>query len=376
MMTKRRKNDVRYLISAILLIAAVAAAVTGFLADIWDVNDFVVHTYAGYGMAVLALVHTVLEGPRLWGYVRSRLRRRARPPAPVESSTPPPEEATGTVLEKAKTLLSRRDLLSLLIGGAGGFILGRQRASHTPLPERADLGMQYHAWSKPGVPNPLAPLRDWGQRPPQYKSYPNAPSIPLPAVGDAQGLSLEAAIRQRRSIRAYAATPMTLKDLSSLLFYTDGINAERGGTRLRAAPSAGALYPVETYIVAHRVEGLAAGLYHYTVQDHRLVQLHAGALDNEVVRAGIMQGFLGEANITLILTAIFQRLRWKYQERAYRYALLETGHIGQNIYLAATSMGMGACAVGAFDDDAVNALVGVDGINEAAIYLLAVGEVR
>jgi SagB-type dehydrogenase family enzyme len=87
-----------------------------------------------------------------------------------------------------------------------------------------------------------------------------------------------------------------------------------------------------------------------------------------------MQEFLGEANLVLVLTAIFQRLRWKYQERAYRYALLEAGHLGQNVYLAATSMGMGACAVGAFLDDGLNGLLGVDGKDEAALYLLAVGK--
>jgi SagB-type dehydrogenase family enzyme len=112
------------------------------------------------------------------------------------------------------------------------------------------------------------------------------------------------------------------------------------------------------------------------VREHALARLRTEDLSGEVVRAGIMQQFLGEANLVLILTAIFQRLRWKYQARTYRYALLEAGHIGQNIYLAATAMGMGACAVGAFNDGAVNALVGVDGVDEAALYLLSVGEPR
>ena len=278
---------------------------------------------------------------------------------------------------RERKIISHQDgfflhLINLLIGGAGGFILGHQRSTGPSLPKNADLGMQYHTWSKPGIPNPLAAVPDWGQRLAQYKSYPDAPHVSLPAPGDARGLTLEDAIRQRRSIRAYDAAPMTLDALSRLLFHADSINAERGGTRLRAAPSAGALYPIETYVIAHRVDDLEPGLYHYAVQDHTFARLHTGNLRNEIVCAGLMQGFLGEANIVLVLTAMFQRPRWKYRERTYRYAMLEAGHIGQNVYLAAASMGMGACAVGAFNDDAVNALVGVDGINEAALYLLAV----
>jgi SagB-type dehydrogenase family enzyme len=167
---------------------------------------------------------------------------------------------------------------------------------------------------------------------------------------------------------------MALEELSRLLHYGGGITAERWGNRLRAAPSAGALYPIEVYPVIHRVQGLEPGLYHYRVQDHALELLRTADLTGEIVRHGLAQGFLGEANLVLVLTAIFQRLRWKYQERTYRYALLEAGHLGQNVYLAATSMGMGACAVGAFLDEELNGMLGIDGRGEAAIYLLAIGK--
>jgi SagB-type dehydrogenase family enzyme len=88
-----------------------------------------------------------------------------------------------------------------------------------------------------------------------------------------------------------------------------------------------------------------------------------------------MQEFLGQANLVLVFTAVLRRLRWKYQERSYRYALIEAGHLGQNLYLAATSMGLGACAVGAFLDDGLNAMLGIDGQEEAAVYMLAAGKV-
>jgi SagB-type dehydrogenase family enzyme len=143
---------------------------------------------------------------------------------------------------------------------------------------------------------------------------------------------------------------------------------------LRAAPSAGALYPIEIYVVLHRTEGLVPGLYHYAVKDHALEQLQTEDLRGEIVFRGLGQEFLGKANLVLVFTAIFQRLRWKYQERAYRYALLEAGHLGQNVYLVGTSMGLGVCAVGAFLDDELNSLLGIDGQEEAAVYTLAVGK--
>jgi len=384
-MSKRFKHDMRYLISALLLVAAVAAFLTGWLSDMWGINTFLPHTYAGYAMALLALIHTILEWPRLSSYVRARLRRRAV--ADERDATPVAAEKAAVVTTDtslpvqprgAQRLLTRRDVMGVLFGGIVGFVAGwraslRGLGSTGRSPEEGDLGMLYHNWSKPGVPNPLAPLLDWGQRPPQFKVYPDAPHIPLPDPGIARGPSLEDAIRQRRSVRTYTGASMTQEALSRLLFHTGGVTAEQWGTGLRAAPSAGALYPIETYVLAHRVEGLEAGVYHYAVQDHALTQVRAGDVRNEIVRAGILQNFLGEANVVLVLTSIFQRLRWRYRERAYRYALLEAGHIGQNVYLAATAMGMGACAVGAFSDDAVNALVSVDGVDEAALYVLAVG---
>jgi SagB-type dehydrogenase family enzyme len=116
-------------------------------------------------------------------------------------------------------------------------------------------------------------------------------------------------------------------------------------------------------------------VYHYGVKDHSLAQVRVGDLRDEVVSQGLSQQFLGQCNVVLFLTAIFQRMRFKYQDRTYRYGLLEAGHLGQNIYLAATSMGLGACAIGAFMDDEINAMLGVDGEEEAAVYMLAVGKV-
>ncbi len=367
------RRDLSFLVSAGLLVVASTAAVTGWVSDLWDLNDFVYHTYAGYTMAVLALVHVFLHWRQFVAYGRWRVvkggRRRRRV---VEAGQTRPAPGLKDVL---RAPLSRRGFVGLVLGGLAGFGVGRGLRSQPTLHYGDDVAEVYHEWSKPKLLSLLGTLADWGSRPALYKTYDEAEQIPLPAPGDFRGLYTEDAIQRRRSVRDYSGQNMTLEELSRLLHYTGGITTDRWGQALRAAPSAGALYPIEVYPVVHRVEGLERGLYHFAVQPHALELLRAGDLRGQIVRHGLMQEFLGEANVVLVLTAIFQRLRWRYQERAYRYALLEAGHLGQNVYLAAKSMGMGACAVGAFLDDGVNAMLEVDGQKEAAIYMLAVGKV-
>jgi len=145
------------------------------------------------------------------------------------------------------------------------------------------------------------------------------------------------------------------------------------GEPLRSAPSAGALYPFELYVVANNVEGLTRGLYHYAVREHQLELLRTGDLKAEITNAALKQEMLGEADVSFVLAAVFDRIRHKYGERGFRYVYIEAGHISQNIYLQAVSLSLGSVAVGAFLDNKVNTLIGVDGKNEAVIYLHAVG---
>ncbi len=168
---------------------------------------------------------------------------------------------------------------------------------------------------------------------------------------------------------------MTSAELSRLLYLTSGIAADKYGNARRTAPSSGALYPIEVYAVVHRVDGVEPGVYHYAYREHALEQVRAGDFRQHVVDHGIAQQFLGECGVVLYLTMIMQRMRPKYQDRSYRYGLLEAGHLGENAYLAATSIGLGACGVGAFMDDAMNEMLGVDGVEEAAVYMLAAGHV-
>ncbi len=380
---KRLRQDLNYVTSAGLLVVALAAILTGIVAHLWDLNDFVYHTYAGYVMVVFALVHVWLNWGRMVAYARFRLGGRRHLPRRLPGSIPggaatvvpdpprpvPPAQAAG------RTPLSRRGFVGLMVGGAAGFFTGRGLRQPPVLPHGADLGVVYHQWSKPGVIDVLGSVASWGEKPLQYKEYPRAPRIPLATPHATGGITFEEAIQRRRSVRDYSGAPMTLPELSHLLYYVGGINGERWGYRLRAAPSSGALFPIEVYAVVHTVEGLSPGVYHYGVKDHTLAQLQVADLRQEVVRQGVMQEFLGQANLVLYFTVIFQRMRWKYHDRTYRYGLLEAGHLGQNVYLAATSMGLGACAIGAFADDQVNAMLGVDGNEEAAVYMLAVGKV-
>jgi SagB-type dehydrogenase family enzyme len=385
MKSRRIRRDVGYGISALLLAAALVTLCTGLVSDLWDLNDFFFHNYAGYAAAGLGLVHVCLHWGRLAGYACRRLGIEhggrgavAGEPHPRQSQSDKEQKSASPAPDPGgarRSLLSRRSIVGLALGAAGGFALGRGLRSPPELPYGSDVGVIYHDWSKPGLLSLLGTVADWGRQPPLYKEYLSAQQIPLPPPDDFQGLHTEDAIRRRRSVRDYSGQLMTLEQLSRLLHLTAGITAERWGHALRAAPSAGALYPIEIYPLVHRVESLQRGLYHYNVRDHALELLNPGDLRGEIARHGLMQEFLGQANLVLVLTAVFQRLRWKYQERTYRYALLEAGHLGQNAYLAATSMGMGACAVGAFLDEGLNTMLGVDGQDEAVLYLLSIGTI-
>jgi SagB-type dehydrogenase family enzyme len=141
-------------------------------------------------------------------------------------------------------------------------------------------------------------------------------------------------------------------------------------------PSAGALYPIETYVVVNRVNELNAGLYHFDIKENQLILLKEGNFGRDLSQAGLGQEMLEEASCIFIWTAIVARSRWKYRERAYRYIYMDAGHIGQNLYLAATALNLGCCTVGAFYDEELDQLIGIEGPEEISIYLGAVGRIR
>jgi SagB-type dehydrogenase family enzyme len=215
-------------------------------------------------------------------------------------------------------------------------------------------------------------FRSKPKMPPQYKIYTDTKTIQLPKP-EYQGIPLEEAIEKRRSVRNYSKSPITMFQLSQLLFSAQGTTGKTYSTPLRTAPSAGALYPFEIYVIANNVDSLDQGIYHYGILNHTLELVQYGDFRKEITSAGLKQEMLGDSDAVFVLSAIFDRTRHKYGERGFRYVYIEAGHISQNIFLQAVSLGLGSVSVGAFLDDKVNQLIGVDGQNEAVIYLHAVG---
>jgi len=218
---------------------------------------------------------------------------------------------------------------------------------------------------------------NWAHQPSPYKEFPYPlKNFPIQPLDQKDGKSLWEVIAQRRSLRDFSRQPITFSELSQLIWATQGITSRAWGFDFRATPSAGALYPIETYIVANRVEEISPGIYHYNVMESKLALLKKGDFGSDLCHAGLGQEMLEEAACVFIWTAIVDRSKWKYRERAYRYIYMDAGHIGQNLYLAATALNLGCCTVGAFFDEEMDRLIGVDGSEEISVYLGAVGRIR
>ncbi|MDJ0852731.1 MAG: SagB/ThcOx family dehydrogenase [Myxococcota bacterium] len=216
-----------------------------------------------------------------------------------------------------------------------------------------------------------------GPVPGRAKPYREAPRITLPPRDGPRGLSLAEALRRASEPSDIGEGPLSLAEVARLLHHTNGVTGEMrwdgGRLDLRAAPSAGALYAGEVYLVAGRVEGLAPGVYNYAVRAHALVQLRAGARLEEVAAASEQPGAFGDAPAAVLLTNVFRRYTWRYANRGYRYALIDTGHIAENLRLAAASAGLTSRGALRFHDAALAALLGIDGRKEAVCAVYALG---
>jgi SagB-type dehydrogenase family enzyme len=217
---------------------------------------------------------------------------------------------------------------------------------------------------------------DWATKPETYKRYPSAPKIALSVPQTEDGAPIWDVLRQRRSQRRYQDVPLQEMELSQLLWAAQGITQVRQSYGLRTAPSAGALYPVETYLVVNAAEGIGPGVYHYGVENHELEQLKTGDFRAEIARAALDQKMASQANVVFVWTGVFGRSKWKYRQRAYRYVYLDAGHIAENLALAAAALGLGSCQIAALYDEEANALLGVDGVEESTIYMTSVGRPR
>jgi SagB-type dehydrogenase family enzyme len=190
--------------------------------------------------------------------------------------------------------------------------------------------------------------------------------IKLPAPATDSSFSVERAINERMSIRTYKDTPLTLKEVSQLLWAGQGIVA----SGRRASPSAGATYPLEIFLAAGKVDGLKPGLYRYKNKEHSLELVKEGDLRPALSTAALGQDTVLKAPATIVVTAVFERTRARYGARTERYVHMEAGHVGENIMLQATALGLGTVPVGAFNDGEVKKLLGIE---EAPLYLFPVG---
>jgi SagB-type dehydrogenase family enzyme len=211
-------------------------------------------------------------------------------------------------------------------------------------------------------------------RPDTQKKHLNLQLLKLPEpVAPADMTSLDQALRTRRSVRDYAASPITLNQLSYLLWASDGVSCKHFGQQFRTAPSAGATYPIETYLVANKVDGLNEGIYHYLATSHSLEELSSGSFGKAIAKAALDQEMCAEAAVVFVWTAVFERSLRRYGQRCYRYIYLDAGHIAENLALTAVAMSLGSCQIGAFYDDEVNKLLDVDGVEESVVYMSVVG---
>jgi SagB-type dehydrogenase family enzyme len=191
------------------------------------------------------------------------------------------------------------------------------------------------------------------------------------------GVNLVAAIGNRQSRRTYQKTPLTLEELSFLLWATQGVREEVvDGHAYRTVPSAGCRHAFETYLAVLHVEGLNAGIYRYLPLSHQLLfEFSEDRLAEKMVNAVFRQPYPGNAAVTFIWTTIPYRMEWRYGLAAHKVIAIDVGHVCQNLYLACEAIGAGTCAIAAYGQAALDRLLRIDGKDEFAIYLSPVGKV-
>ena len=204
----------------------------------------------------------------------------------------------------------------------------------------------------------------------EYKNDTEADTHFLPPPNTEGTISVEEALYTRRSRRNFQDIALDIGQLSQILWSAYGIT---DGNRLRTSPSAGALYPLEIYVVIGNVADIEPGVYKYDSDEHKIIKTIDGDIREELSAAALNQKMVNEAPITVVYIAVFDRITEKYGERGReRYVFMEIGHSAQNIYLQAEALGLGTCAIGAFTDDSVSQLLDLPE-DEVPLYMMAVG---
>ena len=196
--------------------------------------------------------------------------------------------------------------------------------------------------------------------------------IYLPPPHQKGSVSLEEAITRRRSKRDFTPEPISLSQLSQILWAAQGISGT--SWKYRTVPSAGATYPLEVFVVCGRdsLEGVGDGIYHYNIAHHSLTLHHKGDVRLELARATLEQQFIYQAPVDIVICALYQRTTRRYGSRGERYVHIEVGHAGQNIYLQATALGLATVAIGAFYDEPVREVLRLDE-QYTPLYIMPLG---
>ncbi|MES3023213.1 MAG: SagB/ThcOx family dehydrogenase [Pseudomonadota bacterium] len=329
---------------------------TAGLGVFWVANQqlpaFDLHYLFGYATLLLVSVHLVFNLPTAW-----RGLRRRTPAGAAVPTDPGGMAKVGMALGVTAVL-------------AAAFYLGMRQGPGTPAQNwndkagaargPANVIEQYHVFSSESRTSVFqrAPGIAWGAPPPAFKHYPNAPTVALARAASSRA-GLSAALRSPQA----RTQGLQLAELGELLHLSAGITARRGGTALRASPSSGALFPSELYVLARRVAGLPAGLYHYDADHGRLARLAAGPPTIGAPEAD-------DADAVVLASAIFRRTGYKYRDRAYRYALADAGHLLENLRVAAHGQGVQARLLARFDEAHAAKAVGIDGVEEGVLAMV------
>lgn len=207
-----------------------------------------------------------------------------------------------------------------------------------------------------------------------YKAYPRFKQYPLIEPFEENGLTK--VIKNRASKRDFTGKPISSLELSTLLKYTCGLiyKGKDWNDARRAYPSAGARFPLEIYMALPNMGDTPEGIFHYNIKGHRLEQILVGNYFDKIAKL-VGQEWLSKSSAIFLVSAVHKRTSIKYLGRSVRHIFLEAGHLGQNLYLLATEMNLGCCAIGGYADDVINKLLDLDQGSEAVIYILAVGQI-
>ncbi|NGQ96983.1 SagB/ThcOx family dehydrogenase [Brevibacillus sp. SYP-B805] len=217
---------------------------------------------------------------------------------------------------------------------------------------------------------------DFSKRPPTYLRYEDAVvRIPLGSPDFPAAPGLWELLKNRRTMRNFTNVPLSLNELNILLWGTQGITADLGEYQLRTTPSAGALYPIETYLLVNNVEGLEKGLYHLDVEQWTLEGLKLEDVSEVAYRLTEEQEMTRRSAVNFVWTAVVERTKDKYNERAYRYIWWDAGHVAQNLHIVGNGLGLGVATIGHWFDINMNEFLGIDGINHLSVLMASVGKV-